>query len=207
MQKRLQLNSPLRNTIMKKITLLALLALPLVVFAQTQSSKDQVASAVLAATKSQQGGATVIGYNEAGKLITLKKGVNELICLADDPNQQGFSVACYHKDLEPMMARGRELKEEGKDSGEIDNIRAEEVASGKLKMPSSPTTLHVLSGVSAEYDAENNSISGATLRYVVYIPFATQESTGLPLQPVVAGGPWLMFPGTYRAHIMISPVN
>ena len=192
---------------MNKLIILAFLSFPILVIAQSQSTKDQIASAVMAATQDQREGASVLGYNEAGKLVTLKKGVNEMICLADDPTQKGFSVACYHKDLEPMMARGRALKSEGKNSGEIDKIRAEEVTSGKLKMPTSPTTLHVLSGASAQYDATKNEVIGATLRYVVYIPFATQESTGLPLQPVVAGGPWLMFPGTYRAHIMISPVN
>ena len=192
---------------MKNLLVLSILLIPSISFAQNLSSKDQIASAVLASTEAQRDGATVFGYDEAGKFITLRKGSNELICLADDPNKKGFSVACYHKDLDPMMARGRALKSEGKNSGEIDKIRAEEAIDGKLKMPTSATTLHVLSGASAYYDATKNEVVGAKLRYVVYIPFATQESTGLPLQPVVTGGPWLMFPGTYRAHIMISPVN
>ncbi len=192
---------------MKTTLFLSLLLLATTSFAQVQSTKDQIASAVLAATEVQREAATVMGYDADAKFITLRKGTNELICLADNPNQKGFSVACYHKDLDPMMARGRALRVEGKNAGEIDKIRAAEAVSGKLKMPTSPTTLHVLSGASAHYDAAKNEVVGATLRYVVYIPFATQETTGLPLQPVVKGGPWLMFPGTYRAHIMISPVN
>jgi len=192
---------------MKKYLLLFILLIPFISIAQNLSSKDQIASAVLASTEVQRDGATVFGYDESGKFITLRKGSNELICLADDPAKKGFSVACYHKDLDPMMARGRALKSEGKNSGEIDKIRAEEAINGKLKLPASATTLHVLSGASANYDAAKNKVVGATLRYVVYIPFATQESTGLPLQPVVTGGPWLMFPGTYRAHIMISPAK
>ncbi|MCF6351575.1 MAG: hypothetical protein L3J06_01055 [Cyclobacteriaceae bacterium] len=190
---------------MKNILFLPLLCISVMSFAQTQSTKNQISSAVLAATEVQREGATVMGYNADGKFATLRKGTNELICLADNPNQKGFSVACYHKDLDPMMARGRELKAEGKNSGEIDKIRAKEAVSGKLKIPKSATSLHVLSGASAHYDAVKNEVVGATLRYVIYIPFATQESTGLPLQPVVSGGPWLMFPGTYRAHIMVNP--
>ena len=50
-----------------------------------------------------------------------------------------------------------------------------------------------------------NDKESASLRWVVYIPYATAESTGLPLKPLVSGGPWIMFPDTYRAHIMISP--
>jgi hypothetical protein len=192
---------------MKNLTISVFLLIPFFTIAQEQSINDQIASAVLAATKVQRDGATVLGYDTTGKFVTLRKGTNELICLADDPNKKGFSVACYHKDLDPMMARGRTLRAEGKNSGEINKIRAEEAASGKLIMPKSATTLHVLSGASAYYDAAKNEVVGATLRYVVYISFATQETTGLPLEPVVSGGPWLMFPGTYRAHIMISPVN
>ena len=192
---------------MKKYILFIILVFPISAIAQTISSIDQVAAAVMAATETQRDGATVLGYDESGKLVTLRKGTNELICLADDPNKMGFSVACYHKELDPMMARGRELRAEGKNSGEIDKIRSDEAISGKLKMPKSATTLHVLSGSSAYYDAVKKEVIGAKLRYVVYIPFATQETTGLPLEPAVKGGPWLMFPGTYRAHIMISPAN
>lgn len=191
---------------MKNTFILSFMLLSLGAFSQ-QSTKDQIASATLAATEVQREGASVMGYDQAGKFVTLKKGTNELICLADNPNKKGFSVACYHKSLDPMMARGRALKAEGKNNGDINKIRAEEAASGKLKMPKSATTLHVLSGASASYDAAKDEVVGATLRYVVYIPFATQATTGLPLQPVVTGGPWLMFPGTYRAHIMISPPN
>ncbi len=192
---------------MKNLCILSLLLISTISFAQTQSSEDQMASAVLATTEAQRAGATILGYDESGKVMVLKKGSNELICLADDPNKNGFSVACYHKDLEPLMARGRELRAEGKSAEEVDKIRAEEVASGKLKMPASATALHVLSGASAYYDASINKVVGATLRYVVYLPFATQESTGLPLKAEIKGGPWLMSPGTYKAHVMISPVN
>lgn len=192
---------------MRTYLLLSLYLLSLAGFAQKLSEKDQIASAVLAAGKEQRANATVLGYNADNKLITLRKGSNEIICLADDPSQKGFSVACYHKDLEPLMARGRALRAAGKSRAEIEKIRAEEAASGKLKMPKSPVALHVLSGNSAYYDATKNQVIGAHLRYVVYVPYATQATTGLPTTPVVKGGPWLMFPGTYRAHIMISTGN
>ena len=78
-------------------------------------------------------------------------------------------------------------------------------APGKLKMPEQPATLHLLEGPGGKYDPESGQVTGAYYRYVVYIPWATAESTGLPLQPTVKGGPWIMDPGTHRAHIMISP--
>ena len=103
------------------------------------------------------------------------------------------------------MTRGNELRAEGKSSGEIFDIREAEAKSGKLKMPEQPTTLHLLEGPDGKYDSEKKEVTGAYYRYVVYIPWATAESTGLPTKPMVKGGPWIMDPGTHRAHIMISP--
>src|SRR6266567_5163611 len=73
------------------------------------SPADQIASAIQAAPKERRADATVLGYNAKGEVVTLRKGSNEMICLADNPADKTFSVACYHKDLEPFMARGREL--------------------------------------------------------------------------------------------------
>ena len=129
-----------------------------------------------------------------------------MICLADDPKQEGFSAAAYHKDLEPFMARGRELRAQGKSRDEIFKIRAEEVKRGKLPMPGKGgATLHVLLGNDAKYNPETGKVENAIYRYVVYIPYATTESTGLPTSPSTNGGPWIMDAGTHRAHIMINP--
>jgi len=170
-----------------------------------QEAKDnQIAAAVMAAPESQRAEATVYGFDGNGDLILLRKGSNELMCLADNSQKKGFSVACYHKDLEPFMARSRALRKEGKNRGEIFEIKEEEVKAGKLKMPENPTTLHILSGADGIYNEETEKVENASYRYVVYIPYATQKTTGLPLKPVTNGGPWLMNPGTHTAHIMIS---
>ena len=77
----------------------------------------------MAAPKESRSGCKVIGYNMAGEFVTLRDGDNEFIVLADNPTQDGFNAACYHKDLEPFMARGRALKAEGKTREEIFAIR------------------------------------------------------------------------------------
>ena len=167
--------------------------------------ENQIASAVMAAPEDQRAAAAVMGFNTKGELITLREGTNSLICVADDPNRDGFSVACYHLDLEPFMSRGRALRAEGKGPGEIFDIREEEAKAGTLKMPEQPTTLHLLEGPGGQYDPSTGMVNGANYRYVVYIPWATAESTGLPTGPMVPGGPWIMDPGTHRAHIMVTP--
>lgn len=170
------------------------------------SDEALIATALMAAPKKSRMGCKVIGYNMAGEFVTLKEGNNEFICLADNPNLDGFSAACYHKDLEPFMARGRELRSEGKTGKEIFDIREEEVKSGKLVMGKAGSTLHIYFGSETLYDPETYVVAGAQYRYVVYMPWATSESTGLPAVPMEPNHPWIMNPGTHKAHIMITPL-
>lgn len=191
---------------MKAILPLALSALAGISYGQSiPAAETQIKTAVLAAPQELREEATVLGYSPKGELVELRKGSNGVICLADDPAQKGISVSCYHKDLEPFMARGRELKKEGKSFKEIFDIREQEVKAGKLKMPSQASTLYVYTGTEEKYNPEKGDFDDGYLRYVVYIPFATSATTGLPEKPDFAGQPWIMDPGTHRAHIMISP--
>lgn len=176
-------------------------------FEAINSDQALIATALMAAPEKSREACTVIGYNMAGEFVTLKEGTNEFICLADDPNKDGFSAACYHKSLEPFMARGRELKAEGKSHSEIFNIREEEVKTGKLVMGKAGSTLHIYYGANAQYNPETTKVDGAQYRYVVYMPYATAASTGLPEAPIAPNHPWIMDPGTHRAHIMISPLK
>ena len=80
-----------------------------------------------------------------------------------------------------------------------------EIKSGQLKI-SPGLTLHIYYGAKTMYDPETSKVEGAQLRYVVYMPWATAESTGLPAAPMAPNHPWIMNPGTHRAHIMISPL-
>lgn len=66
----------------------------------------QIRTALYAAPDAYKEETSVLGYNSKGELVTLKKGSNHLTCLADDPNKEG--VACYSKELDDFMQRGRE---------------------------------------------------------------------------------------------------
>lgn len=165
----------------------------------------QIKGALLASPADQRDGAMVYGYGPKGEWVVLRKGTNAMVCLADNPQQDGFSASCYQKDLDPFMARGRELKAAGKGQQEIFDIREQEVKAGKLIMPKQPTTLYVYSASKENYNPKTGEVSKGEFRYVVYVPYATAESTGLPLKPEAPGMPWLMNPGTHRAHIMINP--
>ena len=191
---------------MKVSSLLLLMFLCQSSFGQTILPPEiQIKTALLAAPPEDQADASVWGYNDAGKMILLKQGNGKLVCLADDPKLEGIKVSCYSKNLEPFMKRGRDLMEEGKTDAQKKEIREQEIKSGKLKMPEGSNMLYVLSGKVENYNKKTGELKDGNFRYVLYVPYATFESTGLPSKPAIPGMPWLMDPGTYGAHIMITP--
>ena len=171
------------------------------------SPEIQIKTAVLAAPAEKQEGAKVYGYAADGTFKVLRAGNNDMVCIADDPKKEDINVSCYFAGLDAFMERGRVLAKKGKNPKEIFDIREKEVKDGKLAMPKQSSTLFALSGSKDNYDMASGDLKNGYLRYVVYIPFATAESTGLPLKPDVPGMPWIMDPGTHRAHIMINPAK
>jgi hypothetical protein len=165
---------------------------------------QQIAAAVLPLPADLRATATVMGYAPDGRFVTLRDGTGAMTCLASNPTMEHFHVACYHKSLEPFMARGRELRAQGVTGGQVDSVRFREARSGKLKLPKAPALLYSLTG--GTFDPATGTATGSRPLFVVYIPFATAESTGLSATPVRSGGvPWIMFPGTPKAHIMFTP--
>ena len=161
----------------------------------------QVAAAVTPLPSEQKAGAAVLGYNASGKLVQLRAATNQMICLAPDPAQKTFHSACYHRSMEPFMARGRALRAQGMKENQVDTVRFAEVKSGKLKMPTQPAMLYQIFG--GTFNEKTGTVTGGRPLYVTYIPFATEKSTGISATPTDKG-PWLMLPGTPKAHIMFS---
>jgi len=169
------------------------------------SAAIQIKSALLAAPKEKRDSCTVYGYSADKQLILLRQGTNEMICLADNPDDPGFSVACYVKELEPFMQRGRELRKLGIKDDSLFNEREKEVKAGTLQMPKQPAALYVYSAKDEEFDPATGEVKNGYLRSVIYIPYATAISTGLSEKEPGHGMPWIMNPGTHGAHIMIDP--
>jgi hypothetical protein len=186
------------------LVIVAAMVVPLEARAQSVPESGQVMAALAPLPAEFRESATVLGYRAGiDSLIVLRQGSGPFICLADDPADDRFHTACYHRSLEPFMARGRALRAEGMVE-EVDSIRYAEVYAGTLAMPDGPAALFSLTGDASSFDAATGEVAGAQPLYVVYIPFATAESTGLPTKPA-PNTPWIMFPGTPKAHIMFVP--
>jgi len=192
---------------MSRLILIPLLALGAAAVLPAQTpvvppAAEQIAGAVLPLPVDLRAGATVLGYGADGKMTMLRKGTGDMTCLASDPKQKEFHASCYHNDMEPFMARGRALRASGVTGAQVDTVRFKEVKQGKIKMPKSPAALSQLFGES--YDPVKNEVIKPQTLYVLYIPFATGKSTGLAEKPF-GKAPWVMFPGTPKAHIMFTP--
>jgi hypothetical protein len=169
-----------------------------------QKTNDQmIAEAVSPLPESMRQGATVMVFTGT-ELERIRQGDNSMICLADDPGRTGFHVACYHEDLGPFMARGRELRAQGKDGNESRAMRFAEIEAGALEWPDKARSLYSLSNADDRgFDYEAGTIPGAWRLQVVYVPYATEQSTGISTSPA-RDRPWLMHPGTPGAHLMIN---
>jgi hypothetical protein len=191
---------------MKRVTAaLLVLAAPTVAAQQKPlpTVAQQIATAVLALPENFRANATVMGWKTpGGKLEVLRPGTNGMNCLAQFAVEENFHISCYHEGMEPFMLRGRQLREEGVKGGQVDSVRFREVREGKLKVPASGA-LYQLFGGKTSWDPATNKLTDVRSLFVMYMPFATPESTGLSTAPR-QDGPWLMFPGTPKAHIMIS---
>lgn len=168
------------------------------------TAEQQIAAAVLPAPEEMRAGATVLGYGADGHLKKLRQGNGALVCLASDPKSERFHVACYQRSLEPFMARGRALRAHGVTGDRVDSVRFAEIRARKLRMPNHPAMLYSLTGPPDSFDSATGTAPKAKPLFVVYVPFATGKSMGLSTTPV-EGAPWIMHPGTPKAHIMFQP--
>jgi hypothetical protein len=165
------------------------------------SPETQIMLALKASPAEMREGAVVQGYDASGAFVVLREGSNDLICMAPNPERENFEVSCHHAGLEAFFARGRELSAEGATGQERTQRRWEEFTAGTLPIPYGAVN-YILSG--SGFDAETGDITDAYIRWTIYTPNATSETTGISTTPA-PGAPWLMFPGTPGSHIMITP--
>lgn len=163
--------------------------------AQEALAARDLERALLPLPVSERAAATVMVVTDDQARI-VRQGSGDFICIADDPSDNRFQAACYHDSLEGYMARGRELRRQGATADESIKKRWEEIEAGSLDMPDRGMLHQVFAG--PDWDG---TLESAMRLSVIYLPYATAEELGLP--PNSPTGPWVMYPGTPGAHIMI----
>jgi hypothetical protein len=166
----------------------------------TDEAKDPIAQATLPLPEDVRAGATVYTYDKAtGARKVLREGTNAVECMPK--GDDGFTW-CYSKATAARRDFQAKLRAEKKTDKEIEAAMAEATAAGTIKPTPFGTWSYRLYG-------KKDRIQ---LLWVMSVPNATPESIGVSegSQRDEAlkgqGMPWLMLPGTERAHIMI-PIN
>jgi hypothetical protein len=69
-------------------------------------------------------------------------------------------------------------------------------------MPRTGGALYTLTSTTGGFDAAAGKIAGARPLFVYYMPFATAATAGIS-EKASRSEPWLMYPGTPKAHVML----
>ncbi len=191
----------------RSLLLVSVLVLTLSTSACAQNAQNDhlINQAVSAAPDTLKAGAKVLSYKDDGTFQTVREGSNGLVCTADDPNREGFEAACFHREMEAYVARGRELRADGMTGRETVAKRGEEIEAGTLSYTDGPAMQYIRFGDEAVYDEATGEVLNSRLRFVIYTPYSTPETTGISPAPLGPGAPWIMDSGTWHAHIMVTP--
>ena len=195
------------------LSLVAVVATPAMVAAQAAKSapaapsaplteSQQIASAMLALPTEFRDGARVLGYRAGGKeLVPIRDANGQFTCLATEPGKS-FHVACYQNSMEPFMLRGRELRAAGREgsAGRHGSIRRGEIGQARHAQAARGDVSTLRRRIrSREQQADGIA---PTVRHLH--PGRDAGVDGIERQ-AIGGIPWIMFAGTPKAHIMLTP--
>ena len=178
------------------MTLVALVA-PCVTLAADLSKEEQIAQAVSPLPESLRAGATVVTYDSKGEPVILREGTNSIVCTPDQHGET-FAVSCYHKAMRAQRDMSAKLRAEGKDAKAVTAAVNAARDAGKFPAPTAGMMMYNRSG---KTEAE------ARVLWVMLMPNATAEATGLPTENPKNGGPWMMNAGKPGAHVMMPQAS
>ena len=162
------------------------------VAAQAQDAPARlVDEALLALPEPLRDAAAVVRFVD-GEQIVLRSGDNGIVCRADDPQRPGIDVWCYHESHDDYARRWFELAASGMNADAVNDKIVEEIENETLRWPD----------LAVNYNLRGPSLDTAMLLTVIYMPYATGEAIGITEERQFER-PWLMYPGTAFAHVMI----
>ncbi len=168
--------------------LIILALLPTAVMADDATLAEQ---AVLALPDTMRAAATVVRFVD-GEQVVLRQGNNGMYCRADDPERPGIDIWCYHESHDAYARRWFELASKGMTGDAVNAQIVAEIEAETLEWPP----------LAVNYNLRGPSIDTALPLTVIYMPYATGASIGITEERHF-DRPWLMYPGTAFAHVMI----
>jgi hypothetical protein len=135
--------------------------------------------------------------------VVYREGNGPFICVSDASNSRTLSMVCHHRVLEERLQLERALSRETGLRGEAFTTRlCEEVASRHLDVPNG--AMEITASLMRQPDGL--LAREMTIYHLLWLPFATDASAGVPAEDPGEGHPWLHQAGTCGAHVMWSDV-
>lgn len=175
------------------VGLVLLLVIPMAgAAAQAKPTKAQkIANAMSAAPRSISGKATIMDWpaTEGGKMTTLRAGTNDWTCLPDVPMTKGNDPSCMDAEWMSFMNAVMSKSAPKVSRAGVGYMTAPGGAYTSNKDPFAPKPT-----------ADNDW--GFDPPHVMLLVTDARALQGIPTTRQ-SGGPWVMWPGTRYAHIMV----
>lgn len=121
-----------------------------------------------------------------------------LICVSDDSAPGHLSLNCHHQTLHDLLALEREVSVLGLQGAERSRWLCEEAEKRAIVVPDGAMEITATLAV----DPDGSLPEEMTVYYLLYLPYATTATVGIPDQSPGDASPWLHLAGTCRAHVM-----
>jgi len=157
-----------------------------------------VETAVLPLPANLQSEASVMTYTPEGTLRIIRSGTNGFFCIADNPDDERFSVACHPESMRAYLERRRQLSL-NETRTVRDSLLTMEIQEGKIELAVGTLSRFI----SGQINPETGVPDSVRVWSEIAVPFAGPEKTGLTTEDA-GEAPWMMRPNHYGAHIMID---
>lgn len=145
-------------------------------------------------------GATVILRSAAGDRV-VRRGEGPFLCVSDSSPARRISLICHHRILEERLRFERELRQVTWLQGAAFTTRlCREVEARGMEVPDGAMEITASVAVLADGSID----PAATVYRLLWLPFATTASIGVPSEDPGQGRPWVHQAGSCGAHVMWS---
>ena len=160
---------------LKYFTFLSLIiivvALPEIGICQTDVG---IETAVLPLPANLRSETSVMTYTPGGTLRIIRSGTNGFFCIADNPDDERFSVACHPESMRAYLERRRQLSL-NETRTVRDSLLTEEIREGKIELAVGTLSRFI----SGPINPETGVPDSVRVWSEIAVPFAGPEKTGL----------------------------
>lgn len=164
--------------------------------AHAQITARQVEAALGLLPPEARAGAEILVPDASG-FIVHRAGTNGWSCRVWTPAER-LAANCHHRVLRGKIDMERRLSADGMSGAAVREHLADALRTGRLSIPRG--SVEISGSGELVGDAEVPHVMD--VYYLVYFPFESAKSLGVPTEDPGGGGPWLHHGGTADAHLM-----